>query len=141
VRKIRVSARDLVFALRGLAPGTVHYLDLTTGEVIPVFAFNRERLLAAVRAEPERYLRLAPRTGRRDYEVMSRFVETVDDDRLRGRLRDAIIGDNVFARFRSELDGHPAEQARWERYRAVQTAAALGTRLRESGIELELVFD
>ncbi|MFO7638182.1 MAG: UPF0158 family protein [bacterium] len=141
MRKLRVLARDLVFALQGRAQGTVHYLDLETGAVIPVFGFNRDRVLATVRATPSRYTRLAPRTGRRDYEVMARFVETVDDDDLRGRLRAAIAGENVFSGFRSEVDRAPAERARWERYRAEKVADGLRARLAEAGIALELVFD
>ncbi|MFO7675743.1 MAG: UPF0158 family protein [bacterium] len=141
MRKLRVYARDLAFALRGRAPGTVHYLDLETGDVIPVFAFNRERVLATVRAEPGRYLRLAPRAGRHDYAVMSRFVETVDDDALRGRLRSVIDGAGAFARFRAELEPHRNELTRWEHYRAEQAAADLARRLLAQDIELALEFD
>lgn len=141
MRNIRVLARDLVFALQGRARGTVHYLDLQTGEIMPVFGFNRERVINTVRADPPRYMRIAPRTARHDYEVMARFVETVDDDRLRERLRAAVTGENVFARFRAEIETVPAERTRWERYRAEATTAHLRNKLLETGIEVELIFD
>ena len=140
MRKLNVLARDVVFALQGRSPGTVHYLDLETGDVIPVFGFNRERVLAEIRARPERYLRLAPRTSRRDYEVMARFVETVDEDGLRERLRASISGENAFSRFRAELESCPSERARWERYRAEAVTADLKAKLGEAGFELGLRF-
>ena len=141
MHKLPVLARDIVFALQGRAQGTVHYLDTESGEVIPVFSYNRDRILAAIHAAPNRYVRLAPRTMRRDYEVMARFIETVDDDRLRERLRDAVTGDSVFARFRTELADAPAERCRWEKYRAREITANLREKMRASGIEIELVFD
>jgi hypothetical protein len=141
VRKLKVSARDLLFALRNRMPRTVHYLDTETGEVIPVFGFNRDKLLAQVRADRARYLRLAPESSRRGYEIMRRFISLVGDREARLALEQAAAGKHAFRRFREELDRWPGEKSRWQRFRAEMTAEPLKAKLAAAGIELELSFD
>lgn len=140
MRKLRVSARDLLFALRNRVPGTVHYLDTETGEVIPVFAFNRDKVLAQVRADRPRYLRLAPETSRQGYEIVKRFINLVGRKEVRRELEAAAAGEQAFRRFRERLEQWPEEKLRWQKYRAEMTADSVRRRLTESGITLVLDF-
>jgi hypothetical protein len=141
VPKITISARDMVFALRNRMPGTTHYLDTTTGQIIPAFAYNRTRLLASVRAERDRYMRLAPESSRRGYEIMRDFIGTISREERRRRFEDAVAGENAFRNFREVLDELPAEKKRWERYRAEMMGARIREKLREMGIEMELDYE
>ena len=83
VRVLRVSTRDLLFAMENRVPGTTHYLNTETGEVVPVFGFNRDQILAEIRQFPKRYMRLAPQAGRSGYNAMVEFARTVSRPELR----------------------------------------------------------
>jgi len=141
VRTLTVSERDLFFALTNQVPGTTHYLDLETGEVIPVFGHNREMILERVRREPDRLLRLAPQSGRRGYETMVEFAKTVSQPGLRSRLDAALAGERPFRRFREVLKELPAEQRRWQQFRALVTTRVLREKLAALGYELETLAD
>jgi hypothetical protein len=141
VPEIEVLVRDILFALQGRMRGTVHYLDVETGDVIPVFAFNRDRVLADIHKNQNRYVRIAPQSGRQGYEIMQEFIETVDDVDLRDRLRTAISGKNTFSRFRDALIDEPKMKKRWSRFRAEAAVRSLREKLAERAVELNLVFD
>jgi len=141
VRTVRVSERDLLFALENRVPGTPHYLDAETGEVVPVFSYNRTQMLEQIRTQPGRFFRLAPQSGRQGYAAMESFVKTVSDPVLRERLTAAIKEQNVFREFRAVLDEKPAEMRRWQQFRSESLTHSLRDRLKEAGIELELIPD
>lgn len=130
-----------MFALSNRAPGTAHYLDTTTGEVIPLFVFNREKVLEMVMSEPKRYVRLAPQPGAEGFRVMQEFIKTVSRPALREELTSAISGERAFARFRRAIKAHQTEHRRWLQFQGMMTARVLCERLREHGIELRLVAD
>jgi hypothetical protein len=138
VRTIRVSERDLMFALTNRLPGTGHYLDTATGEVVPLFAYNRDKVLELVRGEPGRYLRLAPQSGAEGFRIMQEFQRTVSRPDLREKLAAALSGERAFARFREVVAGVPAEKRRWHQFRATMTVAGLREKLRAQNVELEL---
>jgi len=141
VRTIEVSTRDLLFALTNRAPGTSHYLDTETGEVVPAFAFNRDRILAMVKADTNRYLRVAPQSGAQGFEMMRRFTATVSREELRRKL-EAVLGDeHAFRGFRAVLKNVPTEYRRWRLFRIETMSEPLRARLREKGVELKLVPD
>ncbi len=121
--------------------GTVHYLDIETGDVIPVFAFNRDRVLADIHKNQDRYVRIAPQSGHRGYEIMQEFIETVDDADLCDRLRTAISGKSTFSRFRDALADEPKLKKRWSRFRAEAAVRGLREKLAERAVEIDLVFD
>lgn len=138
VRSIRVLARDLVFAMSNRAPGISHYLDTETGDVIPVFAYNRDSILAEVRNHPDRYIRLAPQSGRRAYEVMQQFADTVSRGELHEKLARTLEEEHSFRNFREVLHAEPDEYRRWKLFRLENMAQPLREKLKEKGIKLEL---
>ncbi|MEO0082035.1 MAG: UPF0158 family protein [candidate division WOR-3 bacterium] len=141
MRTIKVSTRDLLFALTSRMPDTSHYLDTETGEVVPVFSFNRDRILAMVKVNPERYVRIAPQSPGRALEMMKRFAGTVTRPALRERLEAALREDHSFRQFRTVLRESPIEYRRWQRFRTDTMTQALRMRLKQRDIELELVTD
>lgn len=138
-RVLRVSRRDLLFALENRVPGIAHYLDTTTGDVIPVFGFNRQRILADVRAAPRRYIRLAPQSGAEGYSIMESFVRTVSRPEIRARLQAALQTPPVFRSFRQVLETLPGEMERWLNFRAECGIDIIRNQLSATGVALELV--
>ncbi len=141
VRELRVLRKDLLFALDNRADGIPHYLDTETGEVIPVFSYNRDRLLELMRAAPGRYLRVAPLSGRQGYAVMEDFIRTVANLPLQSRLIAALQGESAFRSFRAALADYPEELTRWRRFRANAVTQGIKDKLKELGIELVLVYE
>ncbi|MEO0077987.1 MAG: UPF0158 family protein [candidate division WOR-3 bacterium] len=141
MRELKVLKKDLLFALDNRAEGIPHYLDTETGEVVPVFSYNRDRLLSEFRAVPGRYVRLAPLSGRQGYAVMEEFTRTVANVPLRSRLTAALQSENVFRSFRAALVDYPEELERWRHFRAESVTQGIRDRLKELGIELVLVAD
>ena len=122
-------------------PGTAHYLNTETGEVIPVFAFNRDRILAEIRQSPKRYVRLPPQSGRPGYNAMVEFTRTVSRPELHTELEAALNGPGVYRRFRAVLRDEPREFKRWQQFRGEKVAGRLRKRLEADGIAIELIPD
>ena len=141
VRVLRVSTRDLLFAMENRVPGTTHYLNTETGEVIPVFGFSRDHILAEIQQFPKRYVRLAPQAGRSGYNAMVEFTHTVSRPELRAELEAALDGPGVYRRFRTVLRDEPREFKRWQQFRGEKVAWRLRQRLEADGIAIELIAD
>ncbi len=141
MRVLKVSTRDLLFAMENRVPGTTHYLNTETGEVVPVFGFNRDRILSEVRQYPKRWLRLPPQSGRDGYQAMAEFCRTVSRPELRAQLEAALSGPGVFRRFRAALKAERYEHDRWQQFRGEKVAGHLRKRLEADGITIELVPD
>ncbi|UCG42074.1 MAG: hypothetical protein JSU73_09325 [candidate division WOR-3 bacterium] len=139
MRSIKVSARDIVFAMSNRVPDTNHYLDTETGDVLPVFGFNRDAILAMVREQPDRYVRLAPQSGRRGFEVMQQFAATVSRKGFRQKLKQTLEGKHSFRRFREVLHEDPDEYRRWKLFRLENMAQPLREKLKKKDIKLELI--
>jgi hypothetical protein len=122
-------------------PGTTHYLNTETGEVVPVFGFNRDQILAEVRQYPKRYLRLPPQSGRSGYTAMVEFAKTVSRPELRAQLEAALDGPGVYRRFREVLKAESREYDRWQQFRGEMVAGRLRKRLEADGVSIELIPD
>lgn len=138
MRPLKASSRDLLFALENRVPGTTHYLDTETGEVIPVFSYNREKILAEVQHHPNRFVRLAPQSGREGYYVMEEFTKTVSRPDLRARLEETLKHEHVFREFRAAVEADDDERRRWQQFRAEALIQHLRKRLEPLGFSLEL---
>jgi len=122
-------------------PGTTHYLNTETGDVIPVFGFNRDQILAEIGQFPKRYVRLPPQAGRSGYTAMVEFTRTVSRSELHAELEAALNGPGVYRRFRAALKNEPREYARWQQFRGEKVAGRLLKRLEADGIAIELIPD
>lgn len=141
MRKVYVLERDLLFALTNQMKETAHYLDLKTGDVIPVFSFNRDEILARVRANPEQYVRLVPQTRGQGIEMINRFIETVSRADLKAKLKAAVKEGRIFSRFRSVLETEPEELRRWQQFRVMVLTESLKQKLQKMNLELVLIGD
>jgi hypothetical protein len=88
------------------------------------------------RAKPGRFIGIPHRPPPDVYDVMQRFVASVDDPDLRRSLERALGGHAPFRRFKEVLADDVAEEARWEEYG--ETVRQLQARewLEDLGIEL-----
>ncbi len=141
MRKLSVYQRDLLFALAHQIQETAHYLDIETGEVIPVFSFNRNEILALIKQNPARYIRLVPQTTKEGREMIQQFIATVSRADLKARLSQAISTGRIFSQFRAVLMDFPEELKRWHQFRIMVLTEPLKRKLLEEGIELVLVND
>lgn len=139
MRKLTVLERDLLFALTNQMQDTAHYLDLETGEVIPVFSFNRDQILAKIKEHPSRFIRLVAQPKRLGRDMMQRFIETVRKPELKAQLIAALKERRPFSRFRAVLQDYPREFQRWQNFRTLFITANLRERLFRQGINLEVV--
>lgn len=99
-------------------PEITSFFDLATGEIVGLMSDEDfddpegEATRAMIDGDPDRFMRIEPVGSREKYTWMERFVETVGDVRLAGRLEGALAGKSPFRRFKDTLHGS-AELERW----------------------------
>lgn len=101
--------------------------------------WQKEMILDADRVEQAygtRYLRVERDDPYGDYRDMERFVGTVEDDRLRERLWDAIQGRGAFRRFKDLLARHPQLEEAWFEFKDARLQARVADWLELHDIEL-----
>ncbi|MEB3356124.1 MAG: UPF0158 family protein [Synechococcales bacterium] len=123
MRTITIDLEELQMAFSNAMPEMTYYLDTETGEVLfdapdlpldvlpGADASSEER-----QAFEDRYLEVPPADSRKGYADMEAFIDTVEDESLRGRLEVAIQGKGAFRRFKDVLRGTP-ERDRWHEFR------------------------
>ena len=104
--------------------------DLPDWELAPVRAADEVE-----RGFGERFVEV-PRDETHDaYSDMEDFIPTVEDERLRNRLRRAMEGRGAFRRFKDELEGERRVRERWFAFRDARLRQRIVEWLREEGIE------
>ncbi len=83
-----------------------------------------------------RFISVEPDNPREDYRDMERFIQRVENDRLRERLWDAIQGRGAFRRFKDLLYRYPDVQERWFAFKADRIEQRILDWLKYRGIEL-----
>jgi hypothetical protein len=117
--KVRVRRWDLERALEDNAQSKRSFLDVETGEVVPVYVDMVERGAdqAAKRIASgvnTRYFLIPSIPSRESYQEMVKFIETVRDPKLAVELRQSIEGEGAFRKFRDVLmRQHRVEADRW----------------------------
>lgn len=108
------------------------YLDLTTGETWPAFAFDEDDDFDA---EDARW-RYVPCLGSRGaWQDMRDFVDTqVPDPALADRLSDAITGRGSFHRFNAVLRGHDEIRYSWLHFKDERARARARLWVTEQGL-------
>ncbi len=82
-----------------------------------------------------RYLAVPRRESRESYQIMRDFIVTVEDDRLKDRLLQAISGRSAFRYFKDVLYQYPDEQKRWFAYQDTRLKEEMREWLEMEGIE------
>jgi hypothetical protein len=89
------------------------FLDGETGEVLRLNEFDDDELCTQVEDGGERYVIIPYQGSETGYRDMAEFINSLDDNRLRALLDDAIRGKGAFRRFKDVLQDHPEQRERW----------------------------
>ncbi|WP_158602998.1 UPF0158 family protein [Jiangella rhizosphaerae] len=133
---LTVELDDVADLLEGDLNDGGGYLDLQTGDTWPLVDGD-DGYLADVGVdlddEPDRWLRVHPLGSHDGWEDMAHFAAGVTDDRLRGRLDEAIHGRGAFRRFKDAV--HQAGVAeQWYGFSAERRAGRARAWLAGEGI-------
>lgn len=110
------------------------YIDVETGLVWPSSVLDAgDGDVPDPDADPDRYL-FVPNEGSRDaWQDMSDFVQMVQDESVRARLSEAIMGRGGFSRFRRALDRHEELLTGWRIFDAERRAGRARAWLADTG--------
>jgi Uncharacterised protein family (UPF0158) len=97
--------------------GSESYIDVIDGALWPAQLFDVDQGPDDFDPESDRWLLVDGLGSRPAYELMKRFIATIDDPVLARRLTEAIAGSGAFRQFQSELSRHDDEYTRWHRFR------------------------
>jgi hypothetical protein len=97
--------------------GSESFIDLVEGTLWPALLFEVDEGPVDFDASPDRWLLVVGLGSRPAYEVMQRFVATIEHPDIASRLSDAMVGSGVFRRFQAELSRYEDEYTRWHRFR------------------------
>lgn len=97
--------------------GSDSFIDVADGAVWPAQLFDVDQGPADFDPASDRWLLVVGLGSRPAYEVMQRFVATIEQPDLASRLADTLVGSGAFRRFQSELSRHEGEYTRWHRFR------------------------
>lgn len=139
LRRVQASWSDLEFAFTWRPEEGGHYLDLDSGDVVMVTAteddeLGKEEIDACV--QEGRFLWIEPVESDVQFRWMEEFVETVEDDTLRGRLTEALGGRGPFRRFKDVLVEAPAARERWFLFQGDRVREAIRVWLEENAVEV-----
>lgn len=139
MKKLVIDQKDLYFAFENRMPETNHYLNLETGEILPVFSFNRGKILTEMDKNPDKYVKIMPLGSRGGVQIMKDYIETVPKPLIRQELKEALSKKGAFRGFRAVIDKYPTEKEHWVEFKRNATLKQIKDWLAEFGIELEFV--
>ena len=117
-REVPVNWEALEDAFENNAPEVHSYMHLATGDVLRIVDGVADPQMHSRIAADGTYLGIEPVSSREQYRWMERFIPTVEDDVLRGKLNQAIDGKGAFRRFKDVLMSYAAERERWFTFRS-----------------------
>lgn len=135
IRKLEISWEALEDAFENNAPEVHSYLHLSTGEVLRVVDGVADPAMHQRIASDPNYQRVDPVSSREQYRWMERFIATVTEPDLRGRLVAAIDGKGAFRRFKDVLMAYPVERERWFEFRTERLRSCMDAWLLAHKIE------
>ena len=119
-----------------------YFLDIETGEILPIFvdlierggnAEDARRIAGGVNT---RYFLVPHKPSSEGYAEMETFITTVKEKRLKDQLVEAIEGKGAFRRFRDVLALDPLEEERWLSMRDERIREEIEAWLRSNDIVL-----
>jgi len=93
------------------------FIDVVDGALWPAQLFDVDQGPADFDPASDRWLLVFGLGSGPAYEVMQRFVASIEQPDLSSRLMAALVGSGAFRRFQSQLSRHDDEYTRWHRFR------------------------
>ncbi len=140
---IRIPFQDLTRAYENGSVEKRYFLDVETGEILPIFVDMIERGANTADAQRiaggvgTRYFLLPHKPKGEGYGEMEDFIETVSDLQARDSLYKAIEGKGAFRRFREILAIYPPDEERWLELKFTKTDKVIDDWLEKNEIVLE----
>ncbi|MGI9610063.1 MAG: UPF0158 family protein [Acidimicrobiia bacterium] len=97
--------------------GSESYIDVADGTLWPAELFDVDQGPADFDPASDRWLVVVGLGSEPAYEVMERFVASIQSRDIASRLTDALGGRGAFRRFQTELSRYEDEYTRWHRFR------------------------
>lgn len=99
-----------------------YYLDLETGRVEFISDYNKIPQMEELERKIDegfggRYISIPQMFSSEAYEIMIRFIATVEDENLTEKLHIAVDGKGAFRRFKNVLLDYPEERERWFKFK------------------------
>lgn len=119
-RRLTIDLQRVAYAMEDHSDWWTWILDLETGELLQLFEdedLEEDAELREAIDDPDRYADVPTIESREVYDLMCRFAEDVEDDRLGELLAVALDGKGAFGRFKRVLSGYPEEREAWFRMR------------------------
>lgn len=138
MKKLSIDQKDLFFAFENRMPETSHYINLESGEIIPVFAFNRKKVLEQLKKEPDKYVKIKPITTKESFQIMKDYIETVPVPKIRQELQAALLKKGAFRSFRTVINKYPEEKEHFSKFKLNATLNRIKDWLAKFNIELEI---
>lgn len=133
-REVPIAWEALEDAFENNAPEVHSYLQLASGEVTRIVDGVADPNMHQRILNDGGYLRIDPVSSREQYRWMERFIDSVEDADLQGRLGVAIDGKGAFRRFKDVLMQFPVERERWFSFRSERLRSNMETWLSAHGI-------
>ena len=111
------------------------YLHRKTGEVLRLIEGVSDQSLFDKVAKDSNYFSIDPVPSREQYRWMEHFIDSMEDDELRGKLRRAVDGRGAFRRFKDVLAPHRVDRERWFRFRSDRLREAMERWLRHHNLK------
>lgn len=137
--RMRIDWTDLEAAFSFSSTMHQHFLLFQTGEVLLLSADidDEERAEMEKRLAAGGFAEIEAPDSHEQWDWMAAFAETVQDQRLRELLEEALAGKGAFRRFKDVLLSIPDERERWFRFEAQAMHAAIDRWVTGLAIEIE----
>lgn len=118
--EVEIDWESLAIALENQLPESHSFLDLSTGQVVTFTGVLEQPDPPEPR---ENFLYIPPRPSREGYRTMQKFLANLEDEQLRNRLAQALVGRGAFRRFKDCLLDYPQERQRWFAFKDAEVYA------------------
>jgi hypothetical protein len=139
---LKIDAEELIMALEDHSYEVAHFLDLKTGEVLPVFQEmdfdENDEVKEQIDADPFRYRRIEPLPSSVAFNVMADFVETLLDSEASRHLANALQKRRPFRNFKDTLLHYSDLREEWFRFHDQQLAHLADEWLKDESVDAEL---
>lgn len=100
-------------------PEDIEYIEFDSEPEIPDWMLDEiEVLCEVILDDKDRYVRIPERDSHSAYSTMHEFINTLNDENLKERLRSALSGKGAFRRFKDVLLEYPKERKKWHAFNA-----------------------
>jgi len=132
VRELTIDWAALHSAFQMNMPEVRCFFSLEDGRVLKLPP--GDTALAAVRADPQRYVPVEAIPSRIQYQWLDEFIHSIEEGELRTRMEAAINGKGAFRRFKDILLTEPELRRRWFEYRDQMMRLRIVEWIREQGV-------